>query len=302
MSMKTIIRQITTLILTTFIWANSFCQTKDISIQDTSSLQKLSVSRQSFWDHLPEPIGLVNDFERIFSDEQERSLKNTISNFKAETGIQIVILSLDSACTSKDKFDALALHIFNTWGIGEKGKDNGVLITISRGHRIMRITNGYGIERILSNEETKTIIDTYFIPDFKKGEYYKGTLTGLRELMKLLNLKNKEVFKTLNPKKFNEKIAKRTDIKTPKELAGVYHNYINNEGKPKLAIETEKLGKNSYKITLIHERLNDDSLSAEKTVMKAELNGQTWTVTEIKENWKCQDGRGHTSWGTGLCN
>jgi uncharacterized protein len=81
------------------------------------------------------------------------------------------------------------LYISNTWGVGVKGKDNGILIGISNGYRRMRIQNGYGIEKIISDEETKEIIDKYFIPYFKNGDYYSGTLTGLTRLIALLNSK-----------------------------------------------------------------------------------------------------------------
>jgi uncharacterized protein len=193
--MKTIIRQIITLILVAFVWSNSLCQVRYTSISDTSNVHQLIVSSQVFWDNLPKPAGPVNDFEKIFSAKQNQLLGNKLRLFKAETGLEIAIVTLDSLCTSKEKFDDLALHIFNTWGIGEKEKDNGILISISRGHRKMRITNGYGIGKILSDRETKTIIENYFIPDFKKGEYYTGTLTGLTELTKLLRTKNKQIDK-----------------------------------------------------------------------------------------------------------
>ncbi|CAN5327384.1 hypothetical protein BH09BAC5_BH09BAC5_19770 [soil metagenome] len=111
-----------------------------------------------------------------------------------------------------------------------------------------------------------------------------------------------ESFNILDIKTFNDKIASRTDIKTPEELINIYYDYPAGEGNPKLTIQTRDLGDNRVEITLIHEGLEDDSQSGEKIVMTAKQIGQTWTVIEIKENWKCWDGRGHTSWGTTPCN
>lgn len=110
-----------------------------------------------------------------------------------------------------------------------------------------------------------------------------------------------ESFKTLDNKLFNEIIAKRTDIKTPEELIKIYYNYPTSEGNSKFAIYTENLSNNSVKITLIHEGIEDDSISGEKIIMTARLTGQKWIVLEIKKNWKCWDGRGHRNWGTSLC-
>ena len=51
---------------------------------------------------------------------------------------------------------------------------------------MIRIQNGYGIENILTNEETKQIIDNYFIPNFKTGNFFEGTKQGTVELMEKL--------------------------------------------------------------------------------------------------------------------
>lgn len=110
-----------------------------------------------------------------------------------------------------------------------------------------------------------------------------------------------ESFKTLDQKAFNQQIAGRTDIKTPEELIKLYFNWPPNEGTPQVSVETENLGDNKFKITLIHSHMDDDSEAAEKIVMTAHLTGLIWTVDELKMNWKCWDDRGHTSWGTGAC-
>ena len=90
---------------------------------------------------------------------------------------------------SEEKFEDLTLHMARTWKIGKVDKDNGILIGISKGYRRIRIQNGNGIEKIITDDETKNIIEKYFIPYFRKSEYYDGTFIGLGELIKLL--KNK---------------------------------------------------------------------------------------------------------------
>jgi uncharacterized protein len=87
---------------------------------------------------------------------------------------------------TRNDFEDFTLRILNTWGVGKKGKNNGVLIGISAGYRMMRIQNGYGIQKILSDDETKQIIDSYFLPSFKEGDMYDGTLKGLMALMEKL--------------------------------------------------------------------------------------------------------------------
>ena len=143
----------------------------------------------SYWDSLPNPVGWVNDFEGLFTNEQEHHLDSIIEDFKRQTEIEIAIVTIDSSATSKEKFDSLTLYMANRWGVGEAGKDNGILIGISKGHRKIRIQNGFGIERLITEEETKQVIDNYFMPEFKAGNYFRGTLNGLMKLTDLLKFK-----------------------------------------------------------------------------------------------------------------
>lgn len=156
---------------------------------DTTKQETITESREKFWKNLPKPTGWMNDFEKLYTDEEKYSLDSIIGSFQKLTTIEIAIVTLDTLVTSKEKFDELTLHIAKTWGVGLKEKNNGILIGISKGHRIIRIQNGYGIEKLISDKETKEIIDTYFIPNFRNGEYYIGTLTGLTKLIELLNSK-----------------------------------------------------------------------------------------------------------------
>ncbi|HSY61918.1 MAG TPA: TPM domain-containing protein, partial [Cytophaga sp.] len=156
---------------------------------DTVNTPALLKYKWDFLDSLPKPQGLINDYESLYTMDEERKLDSIIKRFKRTTGIEIVIITFDSNCVSKENFNSLTLRIANTWHIGQKGKDNGILIGISKGHQIMRIENGYGIEKLITDKETKEIIYTAFIPYFKKNSYYDGTFNGVLKLMDLLNTK-----------------------------------------------------------------------------------------------------------------
>lgn len=111
-----------------------------------------------------------------------------------------------------------------------------------------------------------------------------------------------ESFASMDTQSFNEKIANRSDIETPEELIIMYYDYPEVKESPQFSVQFKELKADEYKITLIHEAIEDDSQSAIKIVMLAEKDGQTWVVLKIDKNWKCSAGRGHTNWGTGLCN
>jgi uncharacterized protein len=137
-------------------------------------------------DTIPRPVGYVNDFEHLFSVGQIDSLENLLHDYERRTTIEIAVLTVDTTLTLPGNFDFFTLQTIRAWGVGKKGKNNGVLIGISRSFRKIRIQNGYGIEKVLSNADTKKIIDEAFIPFFRKGLYYEGVVSGLRTLMQRL--------------------------------------------------------------------------------------------------------------------
>jgi uncharacterized protein len=137
-------------------------------------------------DSIPKPFGYVNDFEKLYTSEQQAYLSKIIAAFEDSTTIQLAIVTLDTTMTSSKYFDDYTLRLANSWGVGQNDKNNGIVVCISSGLRQMRIQNGYGIEHIMTNEETKQIIDKGFIPAFKNGSYYEGTLKGLEMMFDLL--------------------------------------------------------------------------------------------------------------------
>jgi len=158
---------------------------------DSLKAKSVEVYRQIFWDNLPKPLNWTNDYENLFSDEEEIKLNQIISDFEKETTVEIAIVTIDTFKVSKEKFEDLTLHIARTWGAGKKEKSNGILIAISKGYRQIRIQNGDGITPILSDEETSEIIQNQIIPYFKKEEYFEGTQAGLFEIIKLLKVRLK---------------------------------------------------------------------------------------------------------------
>ncbi|MBX2921630.1 MAG: TPM domain-containing protein [Chitinophagaceae bacterium] len=150
--------------------------------RDTGFPNELASSQPK--DQFPiRALGWTSDYEHIFSDDQVFELDSIISKFEKETTNEIAIVTIESSWATTESFDSLTLAIANHWGVGKKEKNNGILIGISTGLRKIRIQNGYGIETNLTNAETKKIIDDIILPEFKKGNYFEGTRSGLFALM-----------------------------------------------------------------------------------------------------------------------
>jgi len=137
-------------------------------------------------DTIPRPVGYVNDFEHLFTPQQVDVLDSLIHDYERRTTIEIAVLTVDTSLTLPGNFDFFTLATMNAWGVGKKGKNNGILIGISRSFHKIRIQNGGGIEKQLPNADVKKIIDEAFIPFFRKGQYYEGVVSGLRTLMQRL--------------------------------------------------------------------------------------------------------------------
>ncbi len=69
-----------------------------------------------------------------------------------------------------------AVELFERWGIGQKGKDNGLLLLVAVRERRLRIEVGYGLEGIITDARAGRVRDQYLLPHFKRGEYGRGLL------------------------------------------------------------------------------------------------------------------------------
>ncbi|UGS24758.1 TPM domain-containing protein [Flavobacterium channae] len=173
-------------LLILFFGFSTKAQNIDTLTSEGKKSESIELYRQVFWDNLPKPINWTNDYENLFSDEEEALLNQIITDFEKETSVEIAVVSIDTFKVSKEKFSDLSLHMAKTWGVGKKEKSNGILILISNGYRQIIIQNGDGIVLFLSDDETAKIIRNQIIPYFKKEEYFKGTKVGLLKIMELL--------------------------------------------------------------------------------------------------------------------
>jgi uncharacterized protein len=138
------------------------------------------IYHKHFKDAVPPASGYVTDWENLFTDGQVAHLDSLIGKFETATGIQIVIVTVDSSMSTKEDFDSVILRIAGNWGVGQDSS-KGVVIGVSNALGVMRIQNGVGLK--LSDPDTQQIVDTDFLPAYDKGQYYQGTIAGVNALM-----------------------------------------------------------------------------------------------------------------------
>lgn len=126
---------------------------------------------------LPEPVGKVNDFADVLAPAQRAALQDQLEGLERETGAEVALVTLPSL-DGRD-VDEYANTLFNAWGIGKQGRDNGVLVLVSVQDRRMRIEVGYGLEGILPDGLAGAVMRETFLPRFRSGDYPTGILEGM---------------------------------------------------------------------------------------------------------------------------
>ena len=130
----------------------------------------------------PNPPRLVNDFANILIPEQEQALEDKLVKYDDSTSNQIVIVTLptlkDPSNGSKYDDHEVALKILREWGVGQKDRNNGIVVLIVKNQdnteKNIRIEVGYGLEGAIPDITAKTIIDNEIVPNFREENYYRG--------------------------------------------------------------------------------------------------------------------------------
>ena len=132
----------------------------------------------------PPLSGRVVDEAALMSRKQAHQLTQQLAAFENRSGIQLVVVSIDSL--DGETIEEYGYQLGRHWGIGQKGKNNGVLLLIAQDERKVRIEVGYGLEGALPDAIAANIIQTRILPAFKRGDMVAGILAGSQGIMQAL--------------------------------------------------------------------------------------------------------------------
>jgi|GEM_PF-4441002 len=143
--------------------------------------EKYDSLRGALKDSLALGIKNVNDYNHSFTEDEKVRLDSLINDFKKQTGLRLIIFTLDSLMTSKDSvFDVTQI-------VGIKNHIN-ITVAIPFPYRTMSIWNDSLVNNtVLNAYDTKYIIENSFVPLFKRQEYFTGTFEGTRAIMQHIN-------------------------------------------------------------------------------------------------------------------
>lgn len=133
----------------------------------------------------PKPSGnLVNDFGEMLKEDsiiEERLLK-----LEKASGVQFAVVTVNTL--DGETIEGYAEGLFQAWGIGKKGQDNGLLLLIAKEEREMRIEVGYGLEPSIPDAFAGNLIDSILKPRFTKGEFDLGVIECIDSVAKKLEV------------------------------------------------------------------------------------------------------------------
>src|SRR5690554_3377958 len=152
----------------------------------------ISENAWSQYDIPPKPAKQtsVYDYINLLTPSQKNALENKLIRYADSTSTQIVCIIIGS--TKGEDIAMLGAKWGQSWGIGQKGEDNGILITLAKDDRRADINTGYGIEYRITDRMAHQILNRIMIPEFKNENYYAGLDKGSDAIFSALKGEFKE--------------------------------------------------------------------------------------------------------------
>ena len=144
----------------------------------------------------PSPIGFVNDYEKDFTDEQEKNLDYAVKELLAQTmlrdslkGIELTIVTVtDKMYGDEKEFSSYVTRLGDKWGVADKGENKAIIIAYGQKIRKVTIVTGAALDNILPPAACHRIVDEKMAPAFRKGNYYEAILEAVKSIKEGLGL------------------------------------------------------------------------------------------------------------------
>src|SRR4249919_3438926 len=132
----------------------------------------------------PPLTGRIVDQADIISPAAKAAIEPKLADLETKSGIQLVVATVNSL--EGQEIEPYANALFRNWKLGEKTKNNGVLLLVAPKERRVRIEVGYGLEGTLTDALAKVIITNAITPRFKTGDFSDGISRGVDDIITVL--------------------------------------------------------------------------------------------------------------------
>lgn len=132
----------------------------------------------------PPLSGRVVDGAGLLDADVKQALEAQLAQFEHDSSIQLVVATLPDL--QGYAIEDFGYQLGRHWGIGQKEKNNGVLLIVAQKERSVRIEVGYGLEGALTDALSSNIINAVILPDFKRGQFSEGIVQGAQAIQAAL--------------------------------------------------------------------------------------------------------------------
>lgn len=140
--------------------------------------------------NFPALTGRVVDEAHILPASAVADLESKLADLESRSGIQLVVATVSSL--DGQEIEPYANELFRTWKLGDKTKNNGVLLLVAPNQKRVRIEVGYGLEGTLTDALSKVIITNAIAPRFKTGDFAGGITRGVDDIIVVLTTDSSE--------------------------------------------------------------------------------------------------------------
>ena len=144
----------------------------------------LCASLGAFAANLPALTGRIVDQANVIPLDTRNTLEPKLIDLETKSGIQLVVATVTSL--GGEEIEPYANELFRSWKLGEKTKNNGVLLLVAPNERRVRIEVGYGLEGTLTDALSKVIITNAIVPRFKVSDFGGGISRGVDDIITVL--------------------------------------------------------------------------------------------------------------------
>ncbi|MCC6346434.1 MAG: TPM domain-containing protein [Nitrospirales bacterium] len=122
------------------------------------------------------PPNYVVDLAGVLDDSTESRMNAYLREMEQKTTVQMVVLTLQSL--DGEDIEGFSISTVEKWKLGQKGKDNGVLLTVAVQDKAYRFEVGYGLEGVLPDSLAGSIGREYLVPYFRRGDFNAGIVNA----------------------------------------------------------------------------------------------------------------------------
>lgn len=133
---------------------------------------------------VPQLTGRVVDATGTLSATERSALEQRLAALEARKGSQIVVLVVPTA--RPESIEQFAMRVVESWKLGRKDADDGILLLVAKDDREVRIEVGYGLEGAIPDATANRIIDEFIVPPFREADYAGGIAAGVDRLIGLV--------------------------------------------------------------------------------------------------------------------